>query len=80
MSAGGHFGKWPPGGSSAVAPPQICSIYIDLPLCQNWCFYQKMHNRLAYPPHYEEGGGVEVTGLGKQQVCQVQPRFLEVHI
>ena len=32
------------------------------------------------PPHYEEGGGVEVTGLGKQQVCQVQPRFLEVHI
>jgi len=24
----------------------------DLPLCQNWCFYQKMHNRLAYTPHY----------------------------
>ena len=32
--------------------PQICSLYIDLPLCQNWCFYQKMHNRLAYTPHY----------------------------
>ena len=32
--------------------PQICSLYIGLPLCQNWCFYQKMHNRLAYPPHY----------------------------
>ena len=41
MSAGGHFGKWPsrpPGGSSAVALPQICSSYIDVPLCQNWCF------------------------------------------
>ena len=47
MSAGGHFRnvrRW--------LHPQICSLYIDLPLCQNWCFYQKMHNRLAYPHHY----------------------------
>ena len=29
--------------------PQICSSYIDVPLCQNWCF-KKMHNRLAYRP------------------------------
>ena len=32
--------------------PQSCSLYIDLSLCQNWCFYQKMHNRLAYPSNY----------------------------
>jgi len=31
---------------------QICSQYIGLPLCQIWFFYQKVHNRLAYPLHY----------------------------
>jgi len=28
---------------------QICSLYIGIPLCQNRCFYQKMHNRFEYP-------------------------------
>jgi len=52
------FGKWPPRPSGAVRQrlyPQICSLYIDLPLCKNWCFYQKMHNRLAYLPHKRLG-------------------------
>jgi len=28
--------------------PQMCSLYIGLSLCQNWRFYQKMHNRFEY--------------------------------
>jgi len=45
---------------------QLCSQYVGLPLCQIWCFYQKVHNRLAYPLHY-----VSVKELKQKRLSMV---------
>ena len=48
-------GNSPPGGRrggfSGWPNIQIASKYACLQLCQIWCLYHKMHNRLAMRPH-----------------------------